>query len=114
LLRKVTVMPDAALSALFPQQLPADLEVELRDGTVLRAQRRDYHGFYTNPFDWAAARQKFDRVARQFTDAAERDAIADVVATFPERPVTDLTRLLGRIRSQKQAFDFSASERSDS
>ncbi len=112
LLRKVTVTPDAALSAQFPKQLPADLEVELRDGTMLRTQRRDYHGFYTNAFDWAAARQKFDRVARQFTAAAERDAIADVVATLPERPVTDLTRLIGRIRSNKHAMEYSVHERS--
>jgi 2-methylcitrate dehydratase len=114
LLRKVTVTPDAALSAQFPQQLPADLEVELEDGTVLRAHRRDYHGFYTNPFDWAAARQKFDRVTRAFTEAAERDAIADVVATLAERPVTDLTRLIGRIRADKHASDFSARKRSAS
>ena len=114
LLRKVTVTPDAALSAQFPKQLPADLEVELRDGTALRARRRDYHGFYTNPFDWAAARKKFDRVAWQFTDAAERDAIADVVATLAERPVTDLTRLLGRIRRDVHASEFSARERSAS
>ena len=98
LLRKVTVTPELALSAQFPQQLPADLEVELQDGTVLLAQRSDYHGFYTNPFDWAAARAKFDRLVRRFTTASERGAIADVVATLDERQVVDLTWLLGGIR----------------
>lgn len=104
LLRRVTVTPDAALTAQFPRRLPAHLEVELQDGAVIRAQRSDYHGFHTNPFDWASARRKFDRVAQDFTTAAERDAIADVVATLAERPVADLTRLLGRIHGDAGAM----------
>src|SRR6266699_6682346 len=56
LLRRVVIAPDQALSARFPQRMPAVLEVELDDGTVLRAARDDYHGFHTNPFDWTTAR----------------------------------------------------------
>jgi 2-methylcitrate dehydratase len=77
--------------------MPAELEIELEDGMIFRAARDDYHGFHTNPFDWAAARAKFDRVSRAFTSAAERKAIADVIATLDERPVTDLTTLLARV-----------------
>lgn len=98
LLRHVTITPEARLSALFPQRLPAELEVELENGTVVSAQREDYRGFHTNPFDWTTARAKFDRVSRVFTTAAERAAIADVIATLDERPITDLTELLGAIR----------------
>jgi 2-methylcitrate dehydratase len=65
--RRVTVTPVAALSARFPQRLPAELEVELDDPATLRADRDDYHGFHTNPFDWRAARAKFDRITRAFT-----------------------------------------------
>jgi 2-methylcitrate dehydratase len=98
LLRKVTITPHAALSARFPQRLPAELEVELEDGTTFSAQRDDYHGFHTNPFHWTAARAKFDRVTRGFISAAERDAIANVTATLDERPITALTSRLGAIR----------------
>ncbi|RXG94984.1 MmgE/PrpD family protein [Bradyrhizobium zhanjiangense] len=97
LLRKVTVTPDPGLSAQFPQRLPADLEIEQKDGTVFRAQRDDYHGFHTRPFDWAAARRKFDRITSAFTSPSERDALAEVIATLEERPVTALTSLLGDI-----------------
>jgi 2-methylcitrate dehydratase len=97
LLRKVTITPESALSARFPQRLPAELEVELEDGTIFSAQREDYHGFHTNPLDWTAARAKFDRVTHAFISAAERDAIANVIATLDERPITALTRLLGAI-----------------
>jgi len=107
LLRRMTITPQAALSAQFPQRLPADLEVELRSGVILRAQRSDYHGFYTHPFHWPAARAKFDRLARKFTTAPERDAIAQIVASLDRRPIGDLTRLLGRIRIRADAAQFS-------
>jgi 2-methylcitrate dehydratase len=100
LLRKVTIIPDPALSALFPQRLPADLEVELGGGAVLRACRDDYHGFHTRPFDWSTARDKFDRVTRAFTEPAERDAIAEVIATLEQRPVAALASLIGAIRAR--------------
>jgi 2-methylcitrate dehydratase len=103
LLRLVTVSVDPALSNRFPRQLPADLEVELRDGATFHAHRDDYHGFYTNPFDWAAAREKFDRVTRDFTSAAQRDALAEIVATLEERPVRVLASSLGSVRAQTAA-----------
>jgi 2-methylcitrate dehydratase len=94
LLRRVTITPDQALSARFPQEMPAVLEVELGDGRVLRAARNDYHGFHTNPFDWATARQKFDRVTRAFLMKEAADRIAQVIASLDERPVSELTACL--------------------
>lgn len=99
LLRKVKITPSAELSACFPQWLPARLQVELDDGSTLTASRKDYHGFYTNPFDWAAARAKYDRVTRASTTSAELGALAEVVATLEERPIVELTALLGRVRT---------------
>jgi 2-methylcitrate dehydratase len=98
LLRTVTIVPNPALSAQFPERLPADLTVELQNGAVFRARRDDYHGFHTRPFDWTAARHKFDHVTRAFTSNSERDAIADVIATLEERAVAALTTLIGDIR----------------
>lgn len=102
LLRKVIVSEDANLTARFPQKLPAVLEVELHDGTVLRAERSDYQGFHTNPFNWHAARVKFDRLTTAFTSAAERDAVADVIATLERRPLEALTSRLASVRPQRQ------------
>lgn len=103
LLRKVTVSVDPALSKRFPRQLPADLEVELREGMIFHAHRDDYHGFHTNPFNWAAAREKFDRVTRDFTNDAQRDALAEIVATLEERPVCVLTSSLGGVHAHAAA-----------
>jgi len=106
LLRKVRISPEPALTAMFPQRVPATLEVEMEDGTHLRAQRDDYQGFHTDPFDWTAARAKFDRVTRAFTTSAERDALAETIATFDERPVTALTSQLAGIRPPWGDRDF--------
>lgn len=103
LLRKVTVIESKSLTAQFPRQLPADLEVELHDGKLLRAERFDYHGFHTKPFDWQTARAKFDHVTAAFTTVAERDALAGVIAALDQRPVTALTSLLANIRPRANA-----------
>jgi 2-methylcitrate dehydratase len=100
LLLRVTVTSDPQMSAQFPHRMPAILEVRLKGGDVLRAARDDYPGFHTRPFDWAAARQKFDRLARPFTTTAERRALADVIATLDARPIAHLTVLLGRVRAR--------------
>jgi 2-methylcitrate dehydratase len=103
LLRKVSIVPLAELSALFPRKLPARVEVELDSGKIIKAARDDYHGFCTNPFDWMAVRTKFDSVTRRFVTAKQRDAIADVVMSLSERRIADLTTLLGSINSSATA-----------
>jgi 2-methylcitrate dehydratase len=112
LLRRVSVTPVAAMSARFPGRMPADLGVELDDGRILHATYDDYHGFHTNPFDWKAARAKFDRLAGGFCTAGERDAIANVIATTERRPVSDLTKLLGSVRNGARA-DLPAKQRAN-
>jgi 2-methylcitrate dehydratase len=106
LLRKVQVRPEPALTLRFPQQVPAVLEVELENGKIFRAQRDDYQGFHTDPWDWTAARAKFDRVTRPFTTSAERDALAGVIATLDERPITALTAQLSGIHTPAGASSF--------
>jgi 2-methylcitrate dehydratase len=86
LLRRVIIAPDAALSERFPRLMPAVLEVELSDGTMLHAARDDYRGFHTDPFDWTTARQKFDRVTLPFLTPAAGGRIKDVIADFDARP----------------------------
>ena len=113
LLRKVAVTESKGLTAQFPQQLPADLQVELQDGTRLRAERLDYRGFHTKPFDWQTARAKFDRVTAAFTTAAERDALSDVIAALDKRPVTTLTSLLTNIRPRANAQDTNPKSRGE-
>jgi 2-methylcitrate dehydratase len=103
LLRKVTITADEVLSAKFPHLLPADLEVEMQDGTIYCARRDDYHGFHTKPFDWTAARMKFNRLVSPFMAVGERDALAEIIATLEKQPTAALISALATIRSAAAA-----------
>jgi 2-methylcitrate dehydratase len=96
LLQKVTIIPDDEFSARFPETMPADLEVTLADGTVFRSAQDSYEGFHTDPLTWAGARAKFDSLVTDFTTPELREQIAEVVRTFEEHDVSDLTGLLAQ------------------
>jgi 2-methylcitrate dehydratase len=95
----VEVIPDDGFSARFPAEMPADLEVTMTDGTVLRSVRSDYEGFHTSPMSWEVARAKFDAVAAPFASFELREEIATVVRDLEHHTVRDLTRALARVNT---------------
>ena len=101
LMRKVEITPDDGFSARFPDEMPAELEVTLRDGTVLRAERSTYEGFHTDPLSWEGARRKFDALTAPFTSEEQRDAIAKVVHHLEDAHVRELTALLAEVRTTR-------------
>ena len=101
LMTKVTITPRDDFSARFPAEMPAYLEVELDDGTVLHAEADAYDGFTTQPLDWAGARAKFDAVAGPFTTGRQRDEIAEVVHGLEHHTTADLTALLAGVSTDR-------------
>jgi len=63
LLRRVEVVPEAGLSARFPEEHPCRLTVTLTDGRVLHREMSGYEGFRTRPMSWERAVEKFHSVA---------------------------------------------------
>ena len=103
LLAVVEVVPDDGFSARFPAEMPADLEVTLTDGTVLRSVRSSYEGFHTNPMSWDVARAKFDAVASPFASSDLREEIATIVRDLEHHPVRELTGALARVSTHALA-----------
>jgi 2-methylcitrate dehydratase len=103
LLAVVEVVPDDGFSARFPAEMPADLEVTLTDGTVLRSVQSSYEGFHTNPMSWDVARAKFDAVASPFASDQLREEIAAIVRDLEHHPVRELTRALARVSTRALA-----------
>lgn len=97
LMTRIRITPKTEFSARFPDQMPADLEVVLADGTTFRSSQDSYHGFHDNPLDWEAARLKFDALAAPFAEVALRDEIADTVRDLEHRTVADLTAALASV-----------------
>ncbi len=99
LLRKVVVRPSPDFSRRFPQRMPCQVRVALRDGRTLVRDKEDYEGFHTRPMRWDTVVGKFDRLSAPRTEAALRREIADAVAHLERIQVADLTRLLARVHS---------------
>lgn len=97
LMSKVEITPNVSFSDRFPEEMPADLEVTLANGTVLRAVRDSYEGFHDNPLSWIGARRKFDALTTPFASAELRDQIAAIIADLENREVAELTGALARV-----------------
>lgn len=102
LLHKVSVAPDAEFSARFPQEMPSRVEVELIDGTTLSATAAAYKGFTSQPLDWAAACEKFQRLVTPFTGDALGTQIARSVHELEQHSVRALTALLASVPLQRR------------
>jgi 2-methylcitrate dehydratase len=94
LLQKVTIRPDAGMSARFPAEMPCRIRVALEDGRALTVEKHDYEGFYTRPMPWEAVVAKFDCLASPYAGATHRSAIVEAVSLLETRGVERLTQAL--------------------
>ncbi|EIM00734.1 MmgE/PrpD family protein [Rhodanobacter thiooxydans] len=102
LLNKVAVAPDAEFSARFPHEMPSQVEVELTDGTTLSATAATYKGFTSQPLDWAAACEKFQRLVTPFADDTLSEQITRSVLELDTHSVRALTALLAKVPLQRR------------
>lgn len=97
LLERVDVSLDDGFSRRFPDEMPATVEVILRDGRSFGATASGYHGFFTDPFGWDDVCAKFDAVTSGSIDTRLRDDVIDAVAQLESRPIRELSSLLARV-----------------
>lgn len=102
LMGKITIRPDAQLTARFPAEMPSRVRVELTDGTRFEESAASYQGFVTQPLDWAAACDKFYRLVTPFMDEAEAEQLARCVHELDSRDVSELTTLLAKVPQQRR------------
>jgi 2-methylcitrate dehydratase len=94
LLRRVTVRQSSELSRRFPEQMPCELTVHLRDGRVLSRVKSDYEGFKGRSMDWSTVASKFERLARPYVDGTLLREIKAAIENLDGIQVRELTRLL--------------------
>jgi 2-methylcitrate dehydratase len=102
LLRKIKVSPSEEYSRRFPDEMPCRLVVTLRDGRILKKEKRDYEGFHTRPMVWETVVRKFEGLSASYADSALRKKIVDAVARLEKIHVSDLTGLLEQVNSVTQ------------
>jgi 2-methylcitrate dehydratase len=98
LLHKIIVLPSEECSRRFPGEMSCHITITLRDGRVLKKEKKDYEGFQTHPIGWETVHQKFDNLSSRYADASLRREIAEAVPRLEEIQVADLMRMLGRVR----------------
>ena len=52
----------------YPDKMPAKVEIFLKNGKTLEAEKEDYYGFFTRPFSWEHTIQKFTRLSSGVID----------------------------------------------
>jgi 2-methylcitrate dehydratase len=82
----------------YPDKMKTKVEVELKNGKTFSREQHDYHGFFTRPFTWEDAIQKFRRLSRGVMDTALQDQLIHAVKTLENmQDVSGLTALLADI-----------------
>jgi 2-methylcitrate dehydratase len=101
LLRRITVRPDPALTARYPQATPVRIAVTRCDGRRLTREQDDFHGAPSRPFTWARTVEKFHWLAESRADPRLRTAIIDTVDGLDHLPVATLTELLATVSTEE-------------
>jgi 2-methylcitrate dehydratase len=100
LMRKVVVRPDTDFSQRFTQEMPARVQIFLRDGQILAKEKRDYEGFFTRPLPWERAVEKFKDLTVFQTGYELGEWIIEKVLDIEDIQVRELTELLaGMVKS---------------
>ena len=97
LLQKVQVNQKKEYSDRFPNELPCDISITLKDGTVLEIEKKDYHGFLTRPASGEMIVEKFNNLAAPFADKFLREEIITMVEDLENYQITDLMLLLEKL-----------------
>jgi 2-methylcitrate dehydratase len=97
LMRKVVIRPDKAFSQRFPEEMPARVQIFLRDGHILTREKHDYEGFFSRPLPWDRAVEKFRKLTMFQTDYKSAQRILESVLDLEDIEVRDLTELLARV-----------------
>jgi 2-methylcitrate dehydratase len=103
LLKKVFIRPDDAFSKRFPQEMPCRLRVILRDGRMLKLEKKDYEGFHTNALPWEKVVAKFHSLTKRLIDPDLQLEIIETIRNLELVQVEYLVWLLERIHSGPDA-----------
>lgn len=95
LLRKVEVEEDPELTDRFENgEMPANVEIELADGTQLRVEKDGFEGHPNDSMSWDEIESKFHETAGTRYDEGKREEIVETVLQLEEREVSELVELL--------------------
>ena len=103
LLKKIQVHPSKEFSNKFPDALPCEITIHLRNGKSVTKTVDDYEGFLTRPMNVAGAVEKFTPLVSGFIDEERKKKIIDEVTHLEDM----------EIRQIMESLNFSSARRKD-
>ncbi|GAB7538169.1 MmgE/PrpD family protein [Burkholderia sp. 3C] len=94
LLARVTVRPDEAFSAQYPQALNTRVTIRCKDGRVVSKEHVGFEGGLDNPFTWERTVEKFHWLAEPYVSSSLRDEIIGMVLDIEHCSIRQLMALL--------------------
>lgn len=98
LLKHVDIVPEAYLSARYPQELGARVAIRTKDQRAFVMVQSGYEGGLTNPMSWERTVEKFHWLAEAFADEELRSRLVRAVEQLDTSRLSDLTDLLAQVR----------------
>ncbi|MCO6497282.1 MAG: MmgE/PrpD family protein [Chitinophagaceae bacterium] len=100
LLQKVEVHEKKEYSDRFPNEMPCDITITLKDGQTFSIEKKDYEGFVTRPASWEVIEEKFRNLSGSRIDKSLQDKIIEMVKNIENYEIRDLMHVLGMIEAK--------------
>jgi 2-methylcitrate dehydratase len=94
LLNKVKITPSKKFSNRFPNAMPCEITIYLKNGKTLSKTVEDYEGFLTQPMSMESSAKKFSLLVSGFIDDKKEKTIIDLVTHLENTNVCSLTESL--------------------
>ncbi len=102
LLERVTVRPDEAFSAQYPEALNTRVSIRLKDGKVLSKEHVGFEGGFDNPLTVERTIEKFHWLSEPYAPQSLRDEIVELVMDLQNHSIGELMGLMTQVSPTKQ------------
>ncbi len=96
LMKRIHVTPNDTFSELFPEEIACSIRVRLKNGKTYTKEKMDYEGFYTRPFSFSRAAEKFQVLTNGFISSDTQSKLIETIDKLESIRVRDLTSLFFR------------------
>lgn len=101
LLQKINIREKEDYSAKFPQELNADILIQMNNGNNFSKHKKDFEGFKSRPADWHIVEKKFRRLTINYAEEKTVNAIIEVVKNFEDHSINELMQQLSAVNTEK-------------
>jgi 2-methylcitrate dehydratase len=78
----------------YPDKLKSSVAIRMKDGTIFKAEKETYKGFYTTPFTWEDAKEKFKRLTQERISESTGEQVVALVQDLEHGSILSLLQLI--------------------